>query len=123
MNKSLTTKTWEKKAQKVHFPSRVGFFGLELRVVCCIYHRPKEFGESSSDESPSSSSSDDESDDDLDGSRGRDNHENEDHDCEQRRQKRVLRQKGKPSPNAYERQPHSRKEKDEKLTTQATPPK
>jgi protein phosphatase 1 regulatory subunit 11 len=82
---------------------------MELTVVCCIYHRPKAFGESSSDESSSSSDSDD-SDDDLDNSRRPHEHRNGDEDThDHKNPKQHEKWERKPSLNAYERQPRSKK--------------
>ena len=99
-------------------------------AVCCIYHKPRAFGDSS-DESSSSSSSDEDSSDDerAQYSTPRNNNFNREpnHEhtedlanggepCEKHaRSKRVQREKGKrrrPSPNAYERLPKYGREKD-----------
>jgi protein phosphatase 1 regulatory subunit 11 len=66
-------------------------------IVCCIYHRPREFGESSDD---SDSSTDSESDHDHHHDDDKQHHSHDSH-----------QNKGKPNsrlgtrPNAYERQP------------------
>lgn len=73
--------------------------------VCCIFHKNRPFGESSSDESSSSSGSDSDSDSDS-GSRNN-GHNHQDH-CDhskQRRRRRAKKLEREPSPNAYERQP------------------
>jgi len=89
---------------------------LFKQIVCCIYHRPRQFGESSSEESSSSSSaSSDESSDDMP---CRPNGHQRDHPdggepCERHvKAKRVEKQKRKLRPNAYERQPHYEKKGD-----------
>lgn len=90
-------------------------------VVCCIYHKPREVGESSS-ESSSDSSSDDDSDDTNDDGAARPTirkakqgsdkhghgHEHDDHNCHDigGRGAKLTKGKGKKvSTNAYERQP------------------
>jgi protein phosphatase 1 regulatory subunit 11 len=89
-----------------------------LIVVCCIYHKPRQFGESSSDESSSSSS--DESDSDNEGPSRRPVHDHEhpngDEPCPRHaKSRRVEKRKRKPSPNAYERQPQTNKKKDDNV--------
>jgi protein phosphatase 1 regulatory subunit 11 len=95
---------------------------IEADVVCCIYHKPRMFGESSSDESSSSSSDDSDSEadipsrrqDELDHPNGEHDHPNGDEPCV-RHSKRSEKRKRKPSPNAYERRPqHPRKKEDQK---------
>ena len=90
--------------------------------VCCIYHRPRKFGESSSEESSSSSSEDSDSENDVPTASHRGDH-NHNHDdlpnggepCERHaKSKRVEKRKGKPRPNAYERQPHQDKKKSDR---------
>ncbi|KAK9479901.1 phosphatase inhibitor-domain-containing protein [Lipomyces japonicus] len=66
--------------------------------ICCIFHKNREFGESSSDESDSSSESD------SDGDKDKHDHQNHNHpDCKHLH--RHGSRKKKPGPNAYERQP------------------
>ena|SRR5438045_3111331 len=99
-----------------------------IAIVCCIYHRPREFGESSSDESSSSSSDDSDSESDKPSKRRDHGHDDVDNlpnggepcarhakskNVEKRKRKR--RPSPSPSPNAYERQPHHGKKKDEKV--------
>jgi protein phosphatase 1 regulatory subunit 11 len=97
--------------------------GKKSSKVCCIYHKPKEPGDSSSDSSRSSSESDSESDSAPDLSRARraggrpgrkakrDGHGHEhgegDGDCNGKGKGKER----KPSPNAYERQPKPKKGK------------
>ncbi|KAK8094429.1 hypothetical protein PG997_001114 [Apiospora hydei] len=79
--------------------------GRKSSKVCCIYHKPREVGESSSEDDSSSSSS-----------KGKKNrgHKHDDHDghdhggenCDGRHQRRGNRKPTRrPSPNAYEKQP------------------
>ncbi|CAI6338218.1 unnamed protein product [Periconia digitata] len=111
--------------------------GKKSSKVCCIYHKPREVGESS-DESSSDSSSSDESDSEPDNStarpaggrrggpsRGRrqrpepHNHDHEHdgegecdhppHGDEGSAPKKPRRQRRKPSPNAYEKMPKNQK--------------
>ena len=88
-------------------------------IVCCIYHRPREFGESSSEESSSSSSSDDsDSENDVPSKRRNEEHHhdlpNGGEPCARHaKSKRVIKRKRKPSPNAYERQSQHGKKKDD----------
>ncbi|KAK8039113.1 hypothetical protein PG993_007524 [Apiospora rasikravindrae] len=100
--------------------------GRKSSKVCCIYHKPREVGESSSeDDSSSSSSSDSDSDSGHRGdadrvgkgsSKGKknrghkhDDHDGHDHDgenCDGRHQRHGNRKPTRrPSPNAYEKQP------------------
>ncbi|KAK7191078.1 hypothetical protein DPSP01_007751 [Paraphaeosphaeria sporulosa] len=101
--------------------------GKKSSKVCCIYHKPREVGESS-DESSSDSSSDSDSDSEPDngearpaggrkggnGRRGRKSHNHDhDHDHDEphggpsgQPQKRPRR---RPSPNAYEKMPKQKK--------------
>ncbi|KAJ4294291.1 Type 1 phosphatases regulator ypi1 [Kalmusia sp. IMI 367209] len=103
--------------------------GKKSSKVCCIYHKPREVGESS-DESSSDSSSDEDSDSEPDnstarpvggrksGRRGRkphghdhdhDGHEHDHGNGEGSSGKSQKRQRRKPSPNAYEKMPKQRK--------------
>lgn len=95
-------------------------------VVCCIYHRPRAFGESSSEESSSSSSDDsDYHDDEIPSRRNGDscNPPNGSEPCvKHSKSKAAKRGKRKPSPNAYERQPGYGKEKTGKGKPEATAP-
>jgi len=102
----------QEELQRYHFLT----YGVDL--VCCIYHKPRAFGESSSEESSSSSSSDDsDSDSGVPPKRHEHSHNeiNGDGACPRhaRRQKKDQR-KRKPSPNAYERMPDYGKKKDVK---------
>lgn len=75
--------------------------------VCCIYERPTEFGESSSDESSSSSSdSDSESDTEPECSSNHDHHHHHDlrNGMDERGRQHAPKSRRLPSPNAYERQ-------------------
>ncbi|KAF2273205.1 uncharacterized protein EI97DRAFT_452506 [Westerdykella ornata] len=98
--------------------------GKKSSKVCCIYHKPREVGESS-DESSSDSSSDSDSDSEPDSSRARPvggrktgrgrkphNHDHDhgehDHDHGEgpsQQPKPRRRPRRKPSPNAYEKMP------------------
>ena len=84
------------------------------RLVCCIYHRSRQFGESSSEES-SSSSDDSNSENDIPSTSRHHNHDdlpNGGEPCERHaKSKRVEKRKRKASPNAYERQPQHGKKK------------
>jgi protein phosphatase 1 regulatory subunit 11 len=83
-----------------------------LRSVCCIYHKPRNPDESSSDEGDSSSSSSDDGSDDGDDDRARPtnssrrehnhNHKHHEHSTGKDLRKRSKRP---PSPNAYEKVP------------------
>jgi protein phosphatase 1 regulatory subunit 11 len=94
-------------------------------IVCCIYHKPRAFGESSSDESSSSSS--DDSDSDYEGPSRRNGHDHDhgepygDQPCPlHARKQRKENRKRKPSPNAYERMPnYEKKDVDKKETNGA----
>lgn len=82
------------------------FFGIDadLWVVCCIYHAPKEFGESSDESSSDSSGSDRDSGDDGAARPARKNGCGPGHNHDHGKGKG----KGKPrarSPNAYEKMP------------------
>ncbi|KAH9811163.1 Type 1 phosphatases regulator [Teratosphaeria destructans] len=85
--------------------------GKKSSKVCCIYHKPKEPGDSDTE----SSSSDDDSDREPDlsraqkagGKKGRGRRHDHDHGEGGGKGKGKER---KPSPNAYERQPKSKKE-------------
>lgn len=96
--------------------------GRKKSKVCCIYHKTREVGESSSeDDSSSDESSDDESGDDgaarpvggyKGGKRGRKgrghkhgDHDDGDGDCDGHDHGHGAKGKKKPSPNAYERMP------------------
>ncbi|CAO3638941.1 unnamed protein product [Cunninghamella blakesleeana] len=81
--------------------------GKKKSKICCIYHKPREVGESSDESSSSSSDSDSDSDGD-DHSNGRCNHK---HGKKKKRNPRSV------SPNAYERQPVYKK--DESKSTKA----
>ena len=102
-------------------------FDTDWWLVCCIYHRPRQFGESSSDESSSSSSDDSDSENDVpSASRRGDLYHNHDdlpnggEPCERHaKSKRVEKQKRKPRPNAYERQPHHVKKSDSEKPTKS----
>ncbi|KAF2149483.1 hypothetical protein K461DRAFT_288050 [Myriangium duriaei CBS 260.36] len=103
--------------------------GKKSSKVCCIYHKPKNAGDSSSDESSSSSDSDSDGEPDLsraqpakrrDGQRDHDEHghcgSDDDHDHDHADGPRKIKGKGKgkarrPSPNAYERVPQYKKDK------------
>lgn len=88
-------------------------------IVCCIYHKPRPVGESSSESSSSdSSSSDTDSDSDSEGRaiRGRCNHADGRHvddstSCPSGHHHKRKSKKRKPSPNAYERVPKSASKK------------
>lgn len=93
--------------------------GRKKSKVCCIYHKTREVGESSSeDDSSSDSSSDDDSGDDgaarpvggykgsRRGRKGRGHkHDDADGDCDGHDHVHGEKGKRKPSPNAYERMP------------------
>lgn len=93
--------------------------------VCCIYHKARPVGESSSEESSSSSDSDSDSEDDrrrarMKARRTRDSHPH-DHDHEHEHDKdcsndhehpKPKKAKRKPSPNAYEKMPKPSKNHD-----------
>ncbi|CAG8622168.1 4976_t:CDS:2 [Paraglomus occultum] len=64
--------------------------------ICCIYHRPRAFGESSDDSDSSSSGTDSESDH---------GHCHDDHHCHNGQGKRKHKSRLDKRPNAYERQP------------------
>ena len=102
-------------------------------VVCCIYHKPHAFGESSDESSSSSSSDEDSSEDDDERARrltrrrnGRPDEHKHDEDLpnggepcakhlNSRRVRKHQNKKRRPSPNAYERMPkYERKRKEEK---------
>ena len=91
--------------------------GKKSSKVCCIYHKPREVGESSSEES-SSSSSDSDSDSNDDGAarpirrHGSDDHAHQHGQCGKKPAKKSL----KSSPNAYEKQPKSVTEKTQPKT-------
>lgn len=115
--------------------------GPLLMTVCCIYHKPRAFGESS-DESSSSSSSDDDSSDDDDRARWTNrprnkNHDEHNHDdnghaensedlpnggepcakhAHSKRVQKQQRRKRRPSPNAYERVPKHERKTEENVT-------
>ncbi|RIA92527.1 phosphatase inhibitor-domain-containing protein [Glomus cerebriforme] len=78
--------------------------GRKKSKICCIYHKPRIFGESSDDGSSSSSSSISDSDDsDHDHKNGHNHHHHHNH---KRSDKHY-----KNSPNAYERQPQYKSNK------------
>jgi len=100
----------KKSSKGIPFPS-----AESLMVVCCIYHKPKKFGESSSEESSSSSSDCSDSEDDGPRRQPQHNHDhaNGDEPCAKHaKSKRVEKRKRKPSPNAYEKQPQYKKKED-----------
>lgn len=98
---------------------------LTLCLVCCIYHKARPVGESSSESESSSSSSDSESDSDTDRRRPVSHHHRHSHprgrqpagegssdsnnhgadDCCSQRHHGRSKPKRKPSPNAYEKMP------------------
>jgi len=89
------------------------FLGRKKTKICCIYHKPKEFGESSDEDSSDSSSSGEESDN---GGEGSSNTRKEDRN--NRRQhghsgghnhNHNHSTNGKRRKNAYEKQPHPHK--------------
>lgn len=98
--------------------------GKKSSKVCCIYHKAREFGESS-DESSSDSSSDDDSDSEPDnstarpvggrrgGARGRRpqhyDHDHKDGDGCGNGAPKKAQPRRKPSPNAYEKMPKQKK--------------
>ncbi|RJE25620.1 hypothetical protein PHISCL_02013 [Aspergillus sclerotialis] len=106
--------------------------GKKSSKVCCIYHRPRPVGESSSESESSESSSSDISSDDETGQgnrlSNRSDHErmlcpeHTRHASEQqsmqrgrescRERHRTVKQHRKPSPNAYEKMPRARKRQD-----------
>ncbi|KAF3907331.1 hypothetical protein ABW20_dc0102147 [Dactylellina cionopaga] len=82
--------------------------GRKKTKICCIYHKTRDFGESSSEESDSSSSSDDEQESDKGsnperepGSPSQSSHQN--HICQRHMENRRRRK------NAYEEQPNQQK--------------
>lgn len=89
--------------------------GRKKSKVCCIYHKPRAVGESSSEEDSSSSDSDASSDESdgarsVGGKRGRGKNHNHDHDGDDCGHSHdhghgSRRQPRKPSPNAYEKMP------------------
>lgn len=101
---------------------------LTFHIVCCIYHKPRAADESSEDDSSDNSSSESDSDSEPDnstarpsgrlgGHRGRRPHQHDhdhgehDHDHGEgssKPQKRI-RPRRKPSPNAYEKMPKTKK--------------
>ena len=95
--------------------------GKKKSKVCCIYHKPKEPGESDSD-SDSSSSDGSDNDDEPDLSRAqktggpsRGRCRRHEHDCNGERYRSESKGKGKErqaSPNAYERQPKQKIKKE-----------
>lgn len=102
--------------------------GKKSSKVCCIYHKPRAADESSGDDSSDDSSSDSSSDSEPDNStarptgrnvdqRGRNPHQHDHGSCgdghdhsegAETPQKRA-RQRRKPSPNAYEKMPQTKK--------------
>lgn len=102
-----------------------------MTVVCCIYHKPRAFGESSEESSSFSSSDDDSSDGDERARwinrRRNDNPDEHNHDQDlpnggqpcakhansRRFQKQQKKKKRRPSPNAYERMPKHERKKEE----------
>jgi len=118
--------------------------GRKSSKVCCIYHKPREFGESSSESSSSSSSgSDNDSDTDSDSSGGpprqpiRKRDPNAPHDHEHdgpcshdtssrgRRSKKPKKKRAegrRPSPNAYEKMPKYKKKGGSGTTTEVMKP-
>lgn len=97
-----------------------------VRIVCCIYHRPKRVDESSDESSSDSSSSDSDSDSEPERKRkvggGKDdgcghNHDHEHNHSHRRGRRTNGKKKRAPSPNAYEKIP-KQKPRD---TNQETP--
>ncbi|KAK9854085.1 hypothetical protein MYU51_004817 [Penicillium brevicompactum] len=101
--------------------------GKKSSKVCCIYHKARPVGESSSEESSSSSDSDSDSEDDrrtarMKARRTRDPHNHDhDHDHDHEHDKdcsndhehpKPKKAKRKPSPNAYEKMPKPSKNHD-----------
>ncbi|KAF8477557.1 phosphatase inhibitor-domain-containing protein [Kalaharituber pfeilii] len=93
--------------------------GRKKSKVCCIYHRAREFGESSDESSSDNSSSDDDSDNDdgraqpSGGNKAWDgNHDHSLNGCRHSEGERKPRRP--PSPNAYERMPRTQKKKESK---------
>lgn len=93
---------------------------VSVRIVCCIYHRPKKVDESSDESSSDSSSSGSDSDSEPERKRkvggGKDdcghNHDH-DHNHSHKRGRKTNSKKRTPSPNAYEKIP-KQKPKDTK---------
>lgn len=85
--------------------------GRKSSKVCCIYHKPREFGESSSEDDSSSSESDSDSGADDGGARmsgnrrGRSHGHGHGHKHSDDYGKGLGKGKRKPSPNAYEKMP------------------
>lgn len=110
-------KAWEERAQRVHgLEARTHEHALMNDAVCCIYHKPREAGESS-DESSDSSSDDSDSEPDTSRARpaNRRSHRHDDDkpcdhgghqpDSEPKSKGMGKQKERKPSPNAYERLP------------------
>ncbi|CBX91942.1 hypothetical protein IAQ61_000151 [Plenodomus lingam] len=102
--------------------------GKKSSKVCCIYHKPRAADESSDDDSSDNSSSDSDADSEPDNStarpagrsgnhRGRKPHSHDHGDCgdghdhgeDSGKQQKRTRQRRKPSPNAYEKMPKTKK--------------
>ncbi|KAF1921804.1 phosphatase inhibitor-domain-containing protein [Ampelomyces quisqualis] len=102
--------------------------GKKSSKVCCIYHKPRAADESSDDDSSDSASSDSDSDSEIDNSTARPSgraggrparrpHEHDHGDCEHDHNHgessgtppKRNRPRRKPSPNAYEKMPKSKK--------------
>lgn len=98
---SWTTKAAGKSLQKVHVDRLHHHPGYaDLNLVCCIYHKPRRFDESSGSESDdgsssSSSSSEDEEGDDKSGHP----HAHHAHRQEKNAYERIPRARGKAKPN------------------------
>lgn len=94
--------------------------GKKKSKVCCIYHRPKEPGESDSDSDSSSSSGDSDSEPDLSkarragGGKGKSRGRGHNHDHNEAGDDARKGDEGarKASPNAYERQPRNKSKKE-----------
>jgi hypothetical protein len=124
-----TMKEWGRRAPKVYPPLATERADSDPDPVCCIYHKARPVGESSSEsESSDSNSSDSESEHEIDRRRLQANHSHHSHprgrktvDGESSEQSSEQGQGGcckhgrtkhprrKPSPNAYEKMPKSSK--------------